>query len=67
MKRLLSLFFLLSSIASQAQEVEMADSLRSEGKIYVVVAVVLVILIGLFLYLISIDRKIKKIEKEINS
>lgn len=45
-------------------EVAMADVMRSNGKIYMVVAVCLTILIGLILYLISIDRKISKIEKD---
>ncbi|HNH23111.1 MAG TPA: hypothetical protein PLY26_13230 [Ferruginibacter sp.] len=38
--------------------------MRSNGKIYVVVAVCLTILLGLFLYVFSIDRKISKLEKE---
>lgn len=44
-------------------KVEMADVLRSNGKIYAVVAVCLTILFGLFLYLFILDRKIKKLEK----
>lgn len=40
------------------------DVMRSNGKIYVVVAVCLTILIGLFLYVFSIDRKLSKLEKE---
>jgi hypothetical protein len=40
------------------------DLMRSNGKIYVVVAVCLTILIGLFLYVFSVDRKISKIEKD---
>jgi multisubunit Na+/H+ antiporter MnhB subunit len=40
------------------------DIMRGSGKIYVVVAVCLTILLGLFLYVFSIDRKISKIEKE---
>ncbi len=57
---------LFSSIVSfaQAQEVEMADTLRSNGKIYIVVAVCLTILVGLFLYVFSLDRKLSKLEKE---
>jgi len=39
------------------------DFMRSEGKLYVVMAVVVVILLGLFAYLINLDRKIKKLEK----
>jgi len=41
-----------------------AFDMRSNGKIYVVVAVVLIILIGLLLYLLRLDRKISKLEKE---
>lgn len=57
------LFISLASFA-QDQEVAMADTMRSNGKIYVVVAVCLIILIGLFLYIMTIDRKIMKLEKE---
>jgi hypothetical protein len=42
----------------------MADGLRASGKIYVVVAVVVTILLGLVFYLIQLDRKIKKLENE---
>ena len=44
--------------------VEMADSLRSNGKIYVVVICIVIILVGLLAYLFSIDKRLKKIEKE---
>ncbi len=56
---------LLSSLFAAAQDAkpEMADAMRSNGKIYVVVAVCLTILIGLFLYVFNVDRKIKKIEQ----
>jgi hypothetical protein len=47
-----------------ATKPEMADMMRSNGKIYVVVAVCLIILIGLFLYTTLIDRKIRRMEKE---
>jgi CcmD family protein len=73
MKRIakyLSLFFtamLLSFFAIAQDKVEMADTMRSNGKIYVVVTVCLVILIGLFLYITSIDRKVRKLEKELGS
>ena len=40
------------------------DFMRSEGKLYVVMAVVVTILLGLFIYLINLDRKIKKLEKK---
>ena len=48
---------------AQQKEVEMADTMRSNGKIYIVVAVCLTILTGLFLYVVSIDMKIKKLEQ----
>ena len=41
-----------------------AFEMRHNGKIYVVVAVMLIILMGLILYLIRLDRKITKLEKE---
>jgi hypothetical protein len=37
--------------------------MRSEGKIYVVMAVAVTIMAGLLLYLIRLDRKISKLEK----
>jgi CcmD family protein len=44
---------------------EMADGLRASGKIYVVVAAVVIIVAGLLFYLISLDRKVSKLEQEI--
>jgi len=66
-KKFLSLFsLLLVSCIGMAQEnkVEMADTMRSNGRIYVVIAVVLTILIGLILYVVRLDRKISNLEKE---
>lgn len=42
---------------------EPSDFMRSNGKIFVVMAVAIVIALGLFIYLINLDRKIKKLEK----
>lgn len=47
--------------------IEMADTMRSEGKIYVVVLVVAIVFTGLVLYAINTDRKVSKLEKEIKS
>ena len=60
------LFSLLLSLLMRAQDktVEMADAMRQNGKILVVAAVVLTILIGLFLYLVRLDKKISNLEKE---
>ncbi len=41
--------------------------MRSEAKIYVVMAVVITILVGLLIYLIRLDKKITKLEKEGNN
>lgn len=63
---LLFVLIMSTSLFSFAQEKpEMADTMRSNGKIYVVVAVCLTILIGLFIYVFLIDRKISKLEKEV--
>lgn len=58
-------FILMGSIgfAQPQSTVEMADAFRSDGKIYVVVGVVLIILLGLFAYLFYIDKKLSRIEK----
>ena len=61
LKNILLTLLLLSPAASFAQ-VEMADGMRSEGKIYVVVAIILIVLAGVFVYLFFIDRKVKKLE-----
>ena len=48
-----------------AKPVEMADKFRADGKIYVVIAVVIVILLGIFIYVARLDRKISTLEKEL--
>ena len=65
-KYLTGFLLALMPIISQAQQqVDMADNFRKDGKIYVVVAVAAVILTGIFVYLILLDRKVAKIEKQI--
>ncbi len=61
------LILLVSSFAGMAQQAdtEMADQFRADGKIYVVIAVVLLILVGLFIYLFNLGNKITRLEKEI--
>jgi len=54
---------LMSSVLFAQEKPEMADTMRSNGKIYVVVAVCLIILIGLFLYVMMLDRKMTRLEK----
>ncbi len=61
------LLLMLMTIYVQAQEPVsksgFGETMRSNGRIYVVVAVMLTILAGLVLYLVRLDRKISKIEK----
>ena len=61
---LLTLSGALLAQDATGQGVEMADPMRSNGKIFVVVAVVLTIFAGLALYLWRLDRKIDRLEKE---
>lgn len=61
------LFYSFNMIAvaqSDPSKVQMADSMRSNGKIYVVIAVILTILFGLVLYILRLDKKISRLEKE---
>ncbi|MEB0262984.1 MULTISPECIES: CcmD family protein [unclassified Mucilaginibacter] len=65
MKRIVSLILMmLCFVAVKAQNVEMADKMRSEGKIYVVIGTIVIVFAGLAVYLFTIDRRLKKIEKE---
>lgn len=61
-------FFLFFStlLFAQEKDVSVADTMRSNGRIYVVITVVLTILLGLVLYIIRLDRKISNLEKEGN-
>lgn len=51
-----------SSGPSETSGVEMADMMRSNGKIYVVLAVVLLIQAGLFVFLWNLDRRLSRWE-----
>ena len=57
------LFLFTNCCLVHAQGVEMADGMRSSGRIYVVIAVILTILLGLILYVVRLDRKISRLEK----
>jgi hypothetical protein len=62
---LVPLFISTISHAQVVAEKKGLDGLlRSNGRIYVVVAVVLTILAGLIIYLIRLDRKISRLEKD---
>lgn len=58
---------LLSAVAysqEAQQQLEMADAMRQSGKIYVVVAVLCIVFLGIVAYLISIDRKVSRLESK---
>jgi len=60
-------FFLLMPIASFSQastDVEMADVLRRDGKIYTVVIGLVIVLTVMIFYLIRLDRKMHKLEEK---
>lgn len=66
-KLIFILLLLLNSVTLFAQadsSVEMADTFRSSGKIYVVIATIAIVFVGLAIYLFAIDSRLKKIEKE---
>ena len=77
MRKLLFLCLLFFSLKTSAQnventkpvtnepKVEMADTFRENGKIYIVVAVVLIVLLGIFAYLFMLEKKLAKVEKEL--
>lgn len=77
MKKYLFILFVLFSLNLSAQQIvnqeapktqiEMADAMRSDGKIYIVVAVVATIMAGIVVYLVRLDKKITKLENEIGT
>jgi CcmD family protein len=64
---LLPLLLLAGTAFAQAtaDQPEMADALRASGKIYVVVLVIVIIISGLLLYLVRLDRKVSRLEREV--
>ena len=58
-----ALGLLLNAVVFAQDKPGMADTMRSNGKIYVVVAVCLTILIGLFIYVFIVDRKVSRMER----
>lgn len=80
MKKLVTIALLIFSLNALAQEkipvteadysnnsVEMADTMRADGKIYVLVGIIAIVFAGITVYLISTDRKISKLEKNLPS
>ena len=66
---LFSLLFLSGKLLAQTTvdtTVPMADKLREDGKIWVVVAVIAVVFAGIAINMIRLELKVGKIEKELN-
>ncbi|GAA5041827.1 hypothetical protein GCM10011506_43780 [Marivirga lumbricoides] len=78
-KYILTLLFITISFYATAQKeqileedysnnkIEMADVMRSEGKIYVLVAIIVTLFAGFVIYTIRTEQKIKKIEKSLKN
>ena len=66
-KKITLLIFLFTSILVNAQEPQMADGMRADGKIYTVIAVLCVIFGCIIAYLFRIERKVKKLEEELKN
>lgn len=67
MKKLLSLITLFLFVVQQTnaqQQIEMADAFRADGKIYVVVGILSLVFTGIVLFLIRLEMKVSKLEKE---
>jgi CcmD family protein len=68
MKYIITIICLFVSFVICAQDTaaskEASSGLRADGKIYVVGVVALTILIGFVIYLITLDRKISRLEKQ---
>lgn len=67
MKKIISFLvvFLTSFNLFAQEEVQMADQMRADGKIWVVVGVIVIVFVGIITYLVLLDRKISKIEKSL--
>jgi len=67
--RLVVLFLLLDSFQGNAQSVapknNLSDYMRSDGKLWVVIAVITIIFIGLIYYIRQIARRVGKIKGRI--
>lgn len=69
-KKLGILLLLLISVSSEAQEATaptMADNFRQEGKIYVVIAVMAIVFLSVIVYLLMIEKRLKRLEDQINT
>jgi len=67
-RNILVFLLIFCSIALTAQENQcpnMADTFRNDGKIYVVISVISIIFFSIVLFLIYLERKIKRLEDKL--
>lgn len=68
MKKFATLIFIQLLIVNLATaQMNTSDFLRSTGKIYSVVAVIVVIFIGIIMFLFRLDHKLTKLENHIKN
>ncbi|MCA6442294.1 MAG: CcmD family protein [Bacteroidetes bacterium] len=63
---LIALMSTTSFFAQAASEPQMADAIRENGKIYVVIAVLAIIFVSIIGFLIYLERKIKNLNDKID-
>lgn len=51
----------------QNSGVEMADAMRSDGKIYVLVGIICIVFAGITVYVIQTNKKVSRLEKLLES
>ncbi len=61
-----TLFLLIITTMTLTAQSGIDDFFRSTGKIYTVLGVVVILFLVLIIYLIRLEKKISKIEKQIN-
>ncbi len=62
----MALLLLPLNLLAQNPPAAMADKFRADGKIYIVILVIITIFIGIIVYLFSLEKKIKRLEREHN-
>jgi cell division protein FtsW (lipid II flippase) len=62
---LLTLALLCFSLTTTTAQSAPVDFMRSMGKMYVVVAVIVTIFLGIIIFLVFLDRRLTKIENQI--
>ena len=65
MHRIILSVIMMGFLQISSAQVEMADNFKGEGKIYVVIAVILIILAGFFLMLFKLDKRTKRLEEDL--